>query len=154
MKEKITIKGIAEICIRRADGTIREKFTVKNQTMNAALATFSGLVFNTGSYTAFLYLAVGSSNTAVAPTQTALGAEITTNGLARAGGTKSQVTTSQTNDTAQITHTWTATGSLSIEEVGYFNASSAGIMGGRLLTGTKALSTGETFTVTYKIIFS
>lgn len=139
----------------KTDGSL--KWTtgwIKNSTMNAALAVFSGLAGNTGSQTAFGYLAVGTSSTAVAASQTTLQAEITDSGLARAAATASRVTTTQTNDTLQLVKTWTASGSKTIEEIGYFNAASNGVMGGRALTGTKSVVNGETLTGTYQIKFA
>jgi len=127
---------------------------INNSTMNAAFAVFSGLAGNTGSQTAFTYLAVGTSNTAVSASQTALGGEISTNGLARAAATVSRVTTTQTNDTLQLVKVWTASGTSIVEEIGYFNASSSGVMGGRALTSTKTVVNGETLTSTYQIKFS
>ena len=122
--------------------------------MNAALAVFSGLAGNTGAQTAFTYLAVGTSSTAVSASQTTLGAEITDSGLARAAATVSRVTTTQTNDTLQLAYTWTASGSKTVEEIGYFNASSSGVMGGRALTTTKTLVNGETLAAVYQVKFS
>ena len=127
---------------------------IENSTMNVAFAVFAGLAGNTGSQTAFGYLAVGTSNTAVSASQTTLVAEISTSGLARAAATVSRVTTTQTNDTLQLLKTWTASGSVTVEEIGYFNASSSGVMGGRALTSTKSLVNGETLTGTYQIKFS
>lgn len=139
----------------RSDGSLKWATDwIENSTMNAGLAVFSGLAGNTGSQTAFGWLAVGTSSTAVAASQTTLQAEITTNGLARAAATVSQVTTTQTNDTLQLVKAWSVSGSSTVEEIGYFNASSAGVMGGRALTGTKAVVNGETLTATYQIKFS
>lgn len=152
--DKLKIKGIVELTIRDKNGKVRDHSVIENATMNAALAVFSGLIGATGAQTAFTYLGLGTSNTAVAASQTTLGAEISTLGLQRASATVSRTTTNQTNDTLQLTKTFTATGSISVEEVGYFNAASSGVMGGRALTTTKSLVNGETLTVTYKIIFS
>lgn len=135
-------------------GVVKDQWQTENLTMNAGFAVFSGLAGNTGSQTAFSYLAVGTSSTAVSASQTTLGAEITTNGLARAAATVSRVTTTQTNDTLQLVKTWTSSGTHSVEEIGYFNASSAGVMGGRSLTGTKSIANGETLAATYKIKFA
>lgn len=123
-----------------------------NLGMNVRLAVVAGLYGNTGSQTAFTYLALGtSSSSPVLATETALGAEITDTGLARASATVSRVTTTVTNDTTQLTYTWTASGNKTINEIGYFNASSGGVMGGRALTGTITVANGVTLTATYKI---
>lgn len=121
---------------------------------NVRLAVFSGLVGNTGSQTAFGYMAVGTSNTAVSAGHTALQAEITDSGLARAASTNSRSTTTQANDTLNMLKTWTVSGTKTVEEIGFFNDPTAGIMGGRCLTGTKAFVSGDTYAATYKVIFS
>lgn len=147
--------GRFKLDCHKPDGSLKwSTGWINNSTMNAALAVFSGLAGNTGSQTAFGWLAVGTSSTAVAASQTTLQAEITTNGLARAAATVSRTTTTQTNDTLQLVKTWTASGSHTVEEVGYFNASSAGVMGGRALTSTKSIVSGETLTATYQIKFA
>lgn len=153
--DKNTIKGRFKLDIHGVDGKLRDTTGwIDNSTMNVALAVFSGLAGNTGSQTAFTYLALGTSNTAVAASQTALVAEITDTGLQRASATVSRVTTTQTNDTLQLQKVFTATGSKTVEEVGYFNAASTGVMGGRALTGTKSVVNGETLTATYQIKFA
>lgn len=125
---------------------------VDNLGMNVRLAVSSGLYVNSGSQTAFTYLALGSSATAVSASQTTLSAEISTLGLARASATASRLTTTQTNDTSQLIFTWTASGSATINEIGYFNAASVGVMGGRALTGAITVVNGVTITATYQII--
>lgn len=122
---------------------------------NAALAEISGLVGDTGSKTAFGYLAVGTGTTAESAAHTALVTETTGSGLARAAATVSQTTTTQTNDTLQLTKTWTVSGSVTIAEAASFNASSAGTMGARtLLSSTRSVVSGDSYTYTQKIAFA
>lgn len=127
---------------------------IHNGTPTAAYAVFSGLAGNTGSQNAFTYLATGSSSTAFSSAQTALVTELTDSGLQRAAATVSRVTTTNANDTLQLVKTFSITGTKTVEEVGVFNASSAGVMGGRSLTGTKSFVSGDSYTVTYKIKFA
>src|SRR3990167_424926 len=115
---------------------------------NASLAVISGLVGNTGSQVAFTYLAVGTSSTAVSAAHTALQAEVTDSGLARASATVSRVTTTQTNDTLQLVKAWTATGTKTIEEIGIFNDASAGTMLARALTAGQAVVNTNVITAT------
>jgi hypothetical protein len=155
MKSKIGLKGIVRLIIRDINGKIKsDTGWLKNTITNAGLAAVAGLVGNTGSITAFTYLAVGTSSTAESAAHTALQAEITDSGLARASATVSRVTTTQTNDTLQLVYTWTASGSKTVEETGILNAASTGTMLGRKLTGSKAVASGETLQVTYKIVVS
>jgi len=154
-KDSIQIKGQVRFEVKNPDGSLaHDTGFIDNLTMNGALAVFSGLVGNTGSQTAFTYLALGTSSTAVSASQTTLVAEIIDSGLSRVSATVSRTTTTQTNDTLQLTTTWTASGSKTINEVGYFNAASSGVMGGRALTGTITVASGQLLTGTYKIIFS
>ncbi len=126
---------------------------IDNGTPTVAFAVFSGLAGNTGSQNPFIYLAVGTSNTAFSSAQTTLVAEITDTGLSRVAATVSRVTTTNTNDTLQLAYSWTATGSKTVEEIGVFNAASSGVMGGRALTTSKVLSNTDVLTATYQIKF-
>ena len=122
---------------------------------NASLAEFSGLAGDTGSKTAFTYLATGTGTTAESAAHTALVTEITDSGLERAAGTVSQVTTTQTNDTLQVVKAWTVTGTKTISEVAMLNASSSGTMALReLLSPTKAVVSGDSYTLTVKLVFA
>ena len=129
---------------------------MENVITNAGLAAMAGLDGNTGSITAFTYLAVGSDATAASAGQTALISEITTAGLGRASATVSRSTTNQTNDTLQFDKTWSASGAITVEEIGVFNNATAGLgtMLARKVTGTKTLANGEDLIATYKIIFT
>ena len=120
---------------------------------NAGKAECAQLLGNTGSPTAFTYLAVGTTATAFAATQTALLAETTTAGLARAAATVSTTTTTVTNDTLQLAKTWSVSGSVTIAECGVFNAAAAGDMLARyVLSPTRSVASGDGFTLTYKVI--
>lgn len=150
--DTLKIKGRVEFKITRLDGST-EEWGVDNLITSAGKAQLA-LLAGDGSATAFTYLAIGSSSTAPAIGNTTLGAEITTNGFARASATVSRTTTTVTNDTLQLVYTWTASGSHTVEEIGIFNASSAGTLLGRALTTTRTFVSGETFQATYKVIFS
>lgn len=98
----------------------------------------------------FTYVAVGSGTTAEADDQTALVTEHAASGLARAAATCSYEATGK----AKWVHEFTAAAdSLAVNEVGVFNAASAGDMLMRhKYASTKTLDTGETLTVT--IVFT
>lgn len=153
----IKLQGLARVQVQDKEGKIiSDSGWRKNKITNASLAAISGLVGNTGSQIAFTYLAVGTSTTAVSASHTALQAEITDTGLARAAATVTRSTSGggQTNDTLQLDYTWTATGTKTVEEIGVFNASSSGVMLGRLLTTSQSLLNTNRLIATYKIIFS
>jgi len=148
---KETLKGLVgtyKFQIKDVNGNVRDSFEVKNLVTTAG---FAQLALLAGDATAvpFTYLAVGTSSTAVDISDTTLNAETTTNGLERVAGTVSRVTTTGTNDTYKITTTWTASGTVAVEEVGVFNDASAGTMLSHALTGTKEVNSGETLTGEY-----
>lgn len=145
--------GTYDFTITDVNGKVRDTWSVNNLVTNAGFAQLA-LLAGDASATPFTFLAVGTSSTAPAVTDTTLTAEITDTGLARVAGTVSRVTTTVTNDTYRITTTWTATGSKTIEEVGVFNASSAGTMLSHALTTSKAVANGETLTGTYSLKFA
>ena len=150
---QIKLKGIYNFKIIGIDGKVRDSWSVENLVVTAGKAQLA-LLAGDASATPFTYLAVGTSSTAVAAGQTALQAEITDTGLARAAGTVSRITTTVTNDTYKVTYTWTASGSKTVEEVGVFNAASSGTMLSRALTGTKSLVNTELLIATYTLQFS
>lgn len=147
------LKGFYRLVHKRADGTLVSDETVENIFTNAGKAQMA-LLCGDATATPFTYVAVGTSSTAVAATDTTLTAEVVDTGLSRASGTVTRTTTTVTNDTYQISKTFTATGSKTIEEVGIFNASSAGTMLSHALTTTKALSNTDTLAVTYTLKFA
>lgn len=126
---------------------------VKNIVTNVGKAQLALLA---GDSTAipFTDLALGTSNTAVAATDTTLTAEITDSGLARAVGTVTRVTTTTTNDTLQISYLWTSTGTKTVQEVGVFNASVSGTMLSHALPTAASLVPTDMFMITYQLKFS
>lgn len=151
--DAIKVKGTYHFEKIGVDGKVKDRWSVNNLVVSAGKAQLA-LLAGDASATPFTYLAVGTASTAVAVGQTALGAEITDTGLARASATVSRTTTSVTNDTLSLVYTWTASGAKTIEEVGVFNASSSGTMLSRALTTSTVMANGETFKVTYLLQFS
>jgi hypothetical protein len=147
------LEGTYDFEIRDTNGKVRDSWTVKNLVTTVGFAQLA-LLAGDAAAVPFTYIAVGTSDTAVAVGDTTLTAEITDTGLERAAGTVSRVTTTGANDTYQIVKTWTATGSKTIEEVGVLNASSAGTLLSHALTTSKAVANGETLTATYKLKFA
>lgn len=142
--------------IRIKYGTLKSHSVIENLTMNVAPAVLAGLAGATGSQVAFTYLALGTDATAVAATQTALIAETVASGLARAAATVDRITTnvSKPNDTLRLRKTFTSNATVTIQECGYFNDPTTGVMGGRGLTGAKSLTPTDVFNLVYTIQFS
>ena len=155
LQNKFGIIGRVRLECYDKDGNLKwDTGFMKNTITNAGLGVVSGLVGNVDSQTAFTYLAVGTSSTAESAAHTALQAEITTGGLERAAATVSRETTNQTNDTLQLTYTWTSSASHTVEETGAFNDASAGTMLGRKLTGSKSVVNTDQLVGTYQFIFA
>lgn len=130
-------------------GEVEQEIKFHNKMTNASLAAIAGLVGGTGAVAAFAWLALGTSNAAVSASSTALGAEIVTNGLQRTASTNSRITTTQANDTLSVVVNWSATGVSTIQEIGIFNASSAGTMLARALPTPLTTANGNVLTGTY-----
>lgn len=152
--EGISIKGLFKLDIHDKNGNLKDTTGWMSNVITKVGFAQLALLAGDASAVPFTYLAVGTSSTAVSANDTTLNAEITDTGLERAAATVSRVTTTNTNDTLQLTKTWTATGSKTVEEVGVFNASSSGTLLGHALTTSKALANGETLTATYKVKFA
>ena len=151
--EYIKLKGIYDIKVLDKNGIIKTDITA----LNSVVTVGKGLItsrLGQSSDAVVVYIAVGTSNTAVSAGQTALIGEISTNGLSRALGTFSQQTTTTTNDTFQVTKTFSVSGTSTIEEVGIFNASSGVTMLSRALTGTISVVNGDQLIITYKLSFA
>lgn len=148
------LKGRIRLVCHDKDGNFKYDTGFINNTITNTGKAQIALLAGDSSAVPFTYLALGTSNTAPSAGQTALIGEISTNGLQRASATVSRVTTTTTNDTLQLTNSFTASGSSTVEEVGIFNANSSGTMLGRALTGSKALVNGDQLVVTYQVIFA
>jgi len=119
--------------------------------LNAGLAGVMDLAFDVNSIAVFDYIAVGTGTTAAAATDTALGTEVTDSGLARVQVTPTLETTTTTDDTGQVTNTFTVTGTKTLGEIGVCNAAAAGTFLIRsVLSPTKSVSNGDSYTLTIK----
>lgn len=150
MNDSLKLTGTYILEIRDIHGNVRDVSEIKNLVVTAGKGLITSRL-GASSANAATYVAVGTSSTAASAGQTALVSEITDSGLERAAATVTQTTITTTNDTYQATYTWTASGSKTVEEVGVFNASSAGTMLSRAVTGTKSVTSGETIVLTYRL---
>lgn len=124
---------------------------VSNLITNAGRGLISGRINGSGSPAAATYIEVGTGATAAAAGDTALQTPITDSGLARVNGTVSLVTTTVTNDTAQVTTTFTASGTKAVTEAGLLNASSSGTLLCRQVFSAVNVVSGDSLTVTWKV---
>lgn len=144
----ITLKG--KFCIRHLrDGEVLSEEWINNTVTATGKAEVAGLI-NEATSGGFKWLAIGSSSTAATSADTALAEEITSPSLGRAASTCTRVTTDDTNDTAQLVHTWTSTATQTVKEAGIFDAASSGVMLARQTFAAKNMEANDTLAVTYK----
>ena len=135
-------------------GNYENSITHLNTITNTGLAGIASRINGDGSEATFTYLAVGTGTTASSATDTTLETEITDSGLIRASATCSRVTTTVTNDTAQLVYTWTVTGTKAVTEAGALNISSAGVLLGRQVFSAVNVANEDSLQLTYKFQIS
>ena len=101
--------------------------------------------------TAIQFVGWGTGTTAAAPTQTNL---ITPSAEARVSGTRSQITTTTTNDTYQVVATLASTSSQAITEAALFDAVTAGNMMIRGDFGALNLAASDSIQFTFRVQFT
>jgi hypothetical protein len=122
-----------------------------NLITNAGRALISGLINGSGAPAAATFVAVGTGTTAAATGDTTLQTETATSGLSRAAGTASLVTTSVTNDTAQVLKSFSVTGTVAVTEAGLLNAASVGtLLCRQVFTAINVVNT-DTLQITWKV---
>lgn len=146
--------GIFHIVVRDKNGRIKEGRIVKNLITTVGKALIAGRINGSGAPAAATYLAVGTGTTAANASDTTLGTEITDSGLARVNATVSLVTTTTTNDTAQLLTTFTVTGTKAVTEAGILNASSSGTLLSRQVFSAVNVVNGDSLQLTYKVACS
>lgn len=151
----LKLTGIVSLVCHDSAGNLKwETGDLKNVIVNTGKAEVANLIGGVSAPVAFTYLALGTGSTGELASQTALVGEIVDSGLTRQAATVTRTTTTTTNDTVKYDYTWTASAAKTVEEIGIFNAASAGIMLGRKVTGSKGLSISDVLTATYKVIIS
>lgn len=151
IKNNLQVTGRIHVEVINHDGSIADKRDIKNLIMTVGKAAIAGLIGGVGGVPVFAWIAVGTSNTAASAGQTTLGAEISTNGLSRAATTNTLTTVTTTNDTLSMAKTFSISGSSTVQEIGFFNASSSGTMGGRQVISPLSLVNGQQLAVTYTV---
>jgi len=145
-RDALAVKGHVLIEVWDAEGKLREIREFDNLVMDAgedALAT----LFIGGAASPFDYIAIGTSNTTPADTQTALGDEISTGGGARTQDASPSVS----GNVATVSVTYNFTDSLAIQEAGLFNAASGGDMFARQTFAVVNVGNGDSMTITWNI---
>ena len=127
------------------------KMSLGNLVTNAGKAGVSSRINGAGGAAAFTYIALGTGTTAAAATDTTLQTELSTSGLGRANSTATQVTTSVTNDTAQLVNTFSVTGTAAVTESGVLNAASVGTLLCRQVFSAINVVNGDSLQITWKV---
>ena len=153
--EKLNMKGHITFTHIR-NGEVIDVREIDNAIMNVGKAEMAGLMLTDIGGTAFDYIAIGTGTGGDA-TATTLVTESTTNGGERRGGEDvdgTRVTTTVTNDTAQLVTTFAFTDAIAITESGIFNAAENGTMLARQTFDVINVNDGDTLQLTWKIQFS
>lgn len=125
-----------------------------NLVTSAGKAGVASRINGAGAEAAFTYIAMGTGTTAAAAGDTALQTELATSGLSRANATASRVTTTVTNDTAQLVNTFSVTGTQAVTESGVLNAASTGTLLARQVFSAINVVNGDSLQVTWKFAVS
>lgn len=134
-------------------GVVKAQREISNLITNAGFAGMASRCNGDGAEAVFTYIAVGTGTTAAAVTDTTLETETAASGLSRAAGTASRSTTDVTNDTAELTKTFTVTGSVAVTESGVLNAASTGTLLSRQVFAAVNVVNGDSLQITWKYDF-
>lgn len=135
-------------------GSYAQMKVIGNGVPTVGKALIAGRINGSGTPAAADYIAVGTGTTAFAAGNTTLETELAASGLSRVQGTVSLVTTTTTNDTAQVTTTFTVTGTQAVTESGVLNASSNGTLLCRQTFSAINVVNGDTLQITWKVAIS
>lgn len=155
---QLSMKTNVNLVLRGPDGVVKDSRDLVNLVTYEGFAEVATLILadDPGTGTGFDYIAIGTGTGQTASSST-LATEITTNGGSRIGGadvTGTRITTSQTNDTAQLQGTYSFTGSLAITESGVFNAATGGTMLCYQDFSAINVSSGDELQITWQIQMS
>lgn len=150
LQEGIRLMGYVKIKHIR-NGKVIAEISGPNIIPDTALAAIAGLILNDVSVDDFDHVAVGIGSTSPVAGDTALESEITTGGGARKTATGTRITSSTTNDTAQLVVTFTFTATFAVTESGVFNASSGGDMLARQTFTAINVISGDSIEITWQV---
>lgn len=131
----------------------------RNLITSAGKAGAASRINGSGAAAAFTAIGIGTGTTAANVADTAMetgkaadgSADSGVHALATASVTASRVTTTVTNDTAQLVGTITFTGTIAVTESGVFNADTNGTMIARQVFSAINVVSGDTLQLTWKI---
>jgi hypothetical protein len=144
INDQIKITGQVRIVVTGADGQVKDQREIKNLVVTAGKEFIAARMV--GTPTAMSHMALGSTNTAAAAGNTALGAELGRVALASSTASGAVVTYTATFPAG------TATGAA--VEAGVFNAASAGTMLCRTVFAVVNKGADDAMSVTWSITVS
>lgn len=143
--EQLKASGSLRVVITGKDGQVKEEHDFKNLVVNVGKNFVASRMVGTSS-NVMSHMAIGSSSTAAAAGDTALGTELGRVALASAGAASNVVT---------YTATFPAgTGTGAVVEAGIFNASSAGTMLCRTVFAVVNKGADDAMSVTWTVTIS
>jgi len=131
-------------------GSWQQSLNVSNLVPTVGKAGVASRINGDGAEAVFTYIAVGTGTTGADAANTTLEAEIADSGLNRQAGTASRSTTDVTNDTAELTKTFTVTGTKAVTESGVLNAGAAGTLLNRQVFAAVNVVSGDSLQITHK----
>ncbi len=149
INERLKLKGMVNLCVRGADGSVKEDRTIENLVVNAGLAYIISRMVGTAK-PVISHMALGAGTTAAAASQTDLIA------ILGAREALDSTTISGTNNEKVVYvasfEAGDATGA--VTEAGLFNAASGGDMLCRTVFAVVNKAADDTMTVTWTITVS
>ena len=145
------LRGTIVAEVRDKKGVWKGTRYIRNLITSAGKAGAAATINGSGFTAHFTYIAVGTGTTAANAADTTLETETAASGLSRAAGTASRITTTVTDDTAQLTKTFTVTGTVAVTEAGMLNAGAAGVLLARQVFSAINVVNGDSLTITWKI---
>jgi len=142
INDQTPVVGKLTLTLRDEQGNVKQEIENNNLIVNTGKAFLANAVLNS-STSPFTYMAIGTSGTAAAVTDTALGSE-----TVRQVFTTSSVST---NVVTLVTTYAAGTGTAALQEAGIFNASSAGTMLSHVVFSTINKGAADSLTITWTV---
>jgi len=130
-------------------GTWSNSRKIHNLVTNAGQAGVASRINGSGGEAAFTFIAMGTGVTAADVANTTLQTELAASGLSRVAASASRTTTDVTNDTAQLTTTFSVTGSVAVTESGVLNAASVGTLSARQVFSAVNVINGDSLQIVW-----